>query len=84
MPANLNKALSSSEGASLVDVDRKREMALYDALPKRWRQLYDSLPILQAVGPLHEYRTKLGDSEAYKRVVRTFRLKFPGWSPPSE
>jgi hypothetical protein len=69
-------------GAVLVEIDKGAELALYDALPERWKRLIDSLPVLQRVATVREYLDRLGDDAGYARVVGVFRAKFPGWSPP--
>ena len=67
---------------SIVQTFRQVELNLYDQLPRRWRELVDSLPVLQAIGPISEYRRVLGDDEAYRRVVQEFQRRFLGWTPP--
>lgn len=67
-------------GAALVQADPNRELAVFDALPPRWRELVRSLPINQSLDSIQRYRAVLGDEAAYETVVRTFRQKFVGWS----
>lgn len=71
-----------SPEAEGVLVDNRLELALYDAMPRRFRVLIDSLPVLQRVSKVEEYRRALGDDAAYERVVEAFRRQFPGWEPP--
>lgn len=78
--------MSSNFGGSgaiaIVRTSRQVELDLYDGLPARWRELIDSLPVLQAIGPICEYRRVLGDDAAYRRVVQEFQRRFSGWTPP--
>lgn len=66
--------------ALVISVDKLSELALYDALPQRWRRLVDSLPIPQRVASIEEYRRALGDEMGYARVVEVFSQKYPGWT----
>ena len=74
---------SDQRGQGFV-VDRAAELAVYDALPERWRRLVDSLPIPQGMASIEDYRAKLGDDAAYDRVVEVFRARYPGWESPTE
>lgn len=67
---------------NVVKVDRIVEMALYDGLPQRWRALLSTLPVIQAMGPIYDYRKHYGDDKAYDIVVKIFQKKFPNWKPP--
>lgn len=74
--------VNGARGLAIVKVDRGLEMALYDNLPRRWRILIGSLPVLQQIAPILQYRAVLGEERAYQEVVRIFRARFPGWEPP--
>lgn len=74
--------VNSARGVKVVEVDRNVEMALYDNLPRRWRELIGSLPILQQIAPILQYRAALGEEHAFQEVVKIFSAKFPGWEPP--
>lgn len=76
--------VNAARGVPVVEVDRNVEMALYDSLPQRWRELIASLPILQQIAPILQYRAVLGEERAFQEVVKIFRAKFPGWEPPPQ
>lgn len=65
-------------------VDRVEQLALYDALPRRWRRLADSLPVIQDLRQVTNYYHQLGDARGYAEIVKVFRTKFVGWVPPEE
>lgn len=79
---NPSNAGAADANAVRVQASRGVELAMYDAMPRLWRDLVDSLPIAQSVAKIEEYRAALGDDAAYARVVSTFRSKYPGWVPP--
>lgn len=71
-----------SGSGHIVKVDRTVEMALYDGLPQRWRAMLSTFPVIQAMGPIYDYRKHYGDDKAYDIVVKIFQKKFPNWKPP--
>ncbi len=65
-----------------VLVDRREALAVYDALPPRWRALVDSLPIPQEVSRVRVVLDTQGNAAGYAYLCDVFEARFPGWKRP--
>ena len=65
----------------VVRADRLEQLALYDSLPRRWRQLVDSLPVPQDLREVEAVRRRFGEEAGFDLIVQTYREQYPGWSP---